>query len=265
MNEQGKKTILYKGKEYYIKKLIKLTLDSDTKDFFTDGEFSDIKTGEIKSIKLIEEHLKEKYKDLLDEADVLGYNKKSRLKRENVDIDLNKIKELDLEDRYKNGTLTIDELKELILLKYGNGFKAYINYENFIKINQKVPDLTDSELGKFYRILTKLTYKANTLLVKSDVRSNPLTKKEISEVLNIDIKATERYLKKLKDNNIIKYTAIGEKKYFMVNPIYAFNGAIISSYTYINFKEEIENLSNIPEELKTLWEYEFINSNIEDI
>jgi DNA-binding Lrp family transcriptional regulator len=151
-----------------------------------------------------------------------------------------------------------------MLLKYGNTCKAYINYENFIKINQKIPELTDSELGKFYKILTKLTRKANTLLIKNDVKSNPLTKNEISQLINIDIKATERYLKKLKDKNIIKHISIGDKKYFMINPIYAVNGAIISSYTYINFKEEIEELSNIPEELKTLWEYEFINSNIED-
>ena len=51
----------------------------------------------------------------------------------------------------------------------------------------------------------------------------------------------------------------------MVNPLYAFNGNIIGSYTYINFKEEVEGFSDIPEELKKLWEYEYMKSNILDI
>lgn len=119
MIEEGKRTIVYKGKEYFIKKLLKLHLDSDTKEHFSDGEFYDTVTGETHNINKLSQHLEEKYKDLMKEADVLGYMKKSKLKKDNVDFDLNKIKELDLEDRYKNGTLTIDELKELIILKYG--------------------------------------------------------------------------------------------------------------------------------------------------
>ena len=50
----------------------------------------------------------------------------------------------------------------------------------------------------------------------------------------------------------------------MINPMYAYNGNIIGSYTYIHFREEVENLSDIPEELKKLWDYEFVNSTIDN-
>ena len=94
MVEEGKKTIVYKDKEYFIKKLLKLHLDNDTKEYFSDGDFYDNTTGETYPISKLKDYLESKYKDLMKEADVLGYNKKLKLKRESIDVDLNKIKEI---------------------------------------------------------------------------------------------------------------------------------------------------------------------------
>lgn len=261
----GKKTIRYKDKDYFIKKLVAITKDSDLNHNYKDGDCIDLISGETFDIKDLDKVYIEKYKSFVQEADITGYNKKSQIKRSTVDVDFNFIKLIELEDKFKQNQLTVSELKELINIKYGDRYNVFLNYENFIKINQKIPDLSDADLGKFYKILTRLTYKANTLLIKTDVRSNPLTKKELCELLGLELKAVEQYLKRLKDKNILKYTVVGDKKHWMVNPLYAFNGNVVGSYTYINFKEEVECFAEIPEELKMLWEYEYTNSNIEDM
>ena len=259
---KGKKTIEYNGNKYFIKRLVELTKTDDLKHMFKDGECTDLTTGEVFNISEIENIWKEKYSKLNDDSmNLLDYNKNRKFNKE-LNKDLNDIKLKELEGKYVNGEIDKDELMELIYLKYDN-HKMYLNYDNYIKINKKIPNLNDSDLGKFYKILNKLTHKSNTLLNMDDIRSNPLSKIEISNLLGIGIKPTERYLKKLKDKGIIKHIIIDNKNHYMINPIYAFNGNVIGSYTYINFREEIEELMCIPPEIKKLWDYEFNISVIE--
>lgn len=262
----GRKNILYKDKKYHINDLVSYRKNIDLKHIFEDGEFIFIPTGEIVEISKIEDFnfkLKQDAVEAIREA--TNYSDATKVKNKIIDESYKKQKIDELESKLNDddNIISIEELKELIELKYGKTYNVYINYENYIKINHKIPDLSDAELGKFYKILSKLTHKANTLLTKKDVRSNPITKNEISKLLNIDTKPTERYLKRLKDKGIIKQVTIVDKKHYMINPIYAFNGNSIGSYTYIYFKDEIDEVSDIPKELKLLWEYEFINSTIE--
>lgn len=95
------------------------------------------------------------------------------------------------------------------------------------------------------------------------ILSNPLNKDEIAELLGLGIKPTEKIFKEIKDKGIIKLTIINNKQHYMINPLYAFNGSFIGSYTYINFRDDIEKLINIPDEIKSLWDYEFNISTIE--
>ena len=263
MNLQGRKTIEYNGRKYFINKLRSLTKDIDTAHLFTEGLCTDLSTGEEFDIKDIDNVVYCKNNTLIENSDIVGYSGKNDIVGK-INITENEIRKMDLENKFNNKIITIEELKELIHLKYGKDYNIYLNYENYIKINKQIPKLSDADLGKFYKILTKLTHKANTLLTKSDVRSNPLTKQDLCELLEIEIKAVEQYLKRLKVAKVIKHVEVGEKKHYMINPMYAYNGNIIGSYTYINFREEVENLSDIPEELKKLWDYEFVNSTIDN-
>lgn len=191
----------------------------------------------------------------------MGYTVKGDIV-DKINTSEQEIRKIDLGNKFTNKSITIEELKELVQLKYGKEYNIYLNYENYIKINKQIPLLSDADLGKFYKILTKLTHNANTLLSKSDIRSNPLSKQDLCNLLNVEIKAVEQYLKRLKTAGVIKHVEIGEKRYYMINPLYAYNGSIIGSYTYLNFRDEVEKIADIPEELKKLWDYEFTNSTI---
>jgi len=259
---KGRKTIQYNGNKYFIKRLVELHKADDLKHLFSSGECIDESTGEVFDISDINKVWMEKYSKLDENSkEVLDYNK-HRLLNKSVNGDINEIRKKELESKYNNANITKDELVELIILKYNN-YEIYLTYDNYVKLNKQIPDLSDADLGKFYKILNKLTHKANTLLNKNDTRSNPMNKNDISECLGLDIKPTERYLKKLKDKSIIKSVTIGSKSHYMINPLYAFNGSFIGSYTYINFRDEIEKLIDIPDEVKSLWDYEFNSTTIE--
>ena len=259
---KGKKTIEYKGNKYFIKRLVELHKTDDIKHLFSEGECIDLTSGEVFDISNIESVWKDKHEKLDENSrEVLDYSKQRNLNN-SLNDDINSIRVKELENKYLNHSISHSELVELIILKYNN-HEIYLNYDNYIKLNKQIPDLSDSDLGKFYKILNKLTHKSNTLLSKNDIRSNPLNKEEIAELLGLGIKPTERYLKKLKDKGIIKLTIINNKQHYMINPLYAFNGSFIGSYTYINFRDDIEKLINIPDEIKSLWDYEFNISTIE--
>jgi len=260
----GIKNIEYNGKKYFSKDIVGYRKNIDLKETFDKGEFTFIETKEkfkISEIETLQSKLDIDSIEALKHSST--YSDRSKIKKKIIDDHHNNLRIEELESELKNDIITIDSLKELIGLKYKDKYKAYINYESYIKINHKIPELSDGDLGKFYKILSKLSHKANTLLTKKDIRSNPVTKEEIGNLLKLDIKPTERYLKRLRDKGIIKQVTMIDKVHLMVNPIYAFNGNTIGSYTYIYFKEDLNEVSDIPEELKLLWEYEYINSTIE--
>jgi len=260
----GIKNIKYNGRKYFSKDIVNYRKNIDLKDGFSEGEFVFIETNEHINIDKIEEFqnsLDDKTMEALKNSST--YNERHKIKSTLIDKNRNNLRITELESELREEIITIDSLKELINLKYNGEYKSYINYENFIKINHTIPDLSDGDLGKFYKILTKLSYKANTLLTKKDIRSNPVNKEDISTLLKIGIKPTERYLTRLREKNILRQVILTDKTHLMVNPIYAFNGNTIGSYTYIYFKDDINKVSNIPSELKLLWEYEYVNSTIE--
>lgn len=253
---RGKKNIKYKDEMYFMQRLVELHETEDLKSMFGEGECVDISTGEIFDIKDIKKIWLEKYSRLNEEArDVLDYNKHYKLnKMLNNSIRGTRTKEL--EDKYLHKMISIEELEELIMLKYSSK-EIYLSYESYIMVNREIPNLSDADLGKFYKIMLNLTHKANTILNKIDVRSNPMKKQDIAKILNIEVKSTEQYLKRLKDNRVIKEIVINNKKYLMINPRYAFSGNSVSPYTYTAFRDEVEAFSNVPDEIKSLWDYEF--------
>lgn len=95
--------------------------------------------------------------------------------------------------QYNNQSTFCFELPNKEWKDYNNEFSD-INMGELI-IYKFIPNLTDGELGKLYKLLTK---SVDGILIKGDsFRSNPMNKYDISKFLNIEIKATERFIKRL--------------------------------------------------------------------
>lgn len=254
------KKLKFKGDVYLFNEIWKL--HSSGKILFATGEVEDVDTSDKFNITELKDY-RAKYageisEGLKDLSDPTSLRKKLKAERDRL-----RLKEL--EEMYEQGDITPDELKQLIKLKYNskevNETMSYEHYA-FLNLGIEPPSLTDGELGKFYKIMLKMTHKANSLLKTKNIQSNPISISEISELLNISKPNAYKYLKKLKKNNITKTFSMGDKEYMAINPKYAINGRI-TAQTYFIFKDEMNELfPNIPEEVIKLWEYEFINSTI---
>lgn len=169
-----------------------------------------------------------------------------------------KKKQLDeLQEIYDKGEIEIKDLRRLIVMKYAKkdlieSF-SYTSYY-FVNTNAPLPDLTEAELGKLFKVLHScFTHKHNTLLKTKNVKSNPLTPKYIGDVLGIKESQVYDFIKKLNKLGIIKYTIIDNNKHIMLNPIYLLNGKITPPM-YSAFKEDIDKyFPLIPQEVKDLW------------
>lgn len=97
-------------------------------------------------------------------------------------------------------------------------------YKDYISISYQIPsNITDADLGKFLKLLTKTNNKLNILFSKKSVNSNPLTKMDISKILEISIKPTERFLKRLIDLQILFKVIYKNKEAYAVNEEYIYS------------------------------------------
>ena len=188
----------FKEDEYSYRELWKLYVSGKT--LFSNGEIEDINTGECFDISNFEIH-KSKYideilndmKDLEDDTSTIS--KKRRFEK-------NKLRLNELERLYNTEAITTNELRELVNLKYSSkelrdsySFSSY----SFINNSIELPNLSYDELGKFYKLCHyHLTHKSNILLTKSDIRSNPVTNSNLTELFNIKERALLSFLSKLK-------------------------------------------------------------------
>lgn len=239
------------GKNLYLRKKI-----------YSTGEVIDLETGEIFDISNFYDYKYLFEKEIYEGLTELSDNSSLKIKLKN---NLNKKRLDDLEMSFKENNITPNELRELIKLKYDNSdINKVMSYEHysFLNLGIEPPNLTNSEIGKFYKMLLKMTHKANTILKTKNIKSNLVTVDELSELFNTTKPNTYKYLKKLKNLGIIKTFSHGEKEYMAINPKYSINGKI-TAHTYFIFKDDMEELfPNIPLEVIKLWEYEFINSSI---
>ena len=86
-------------------------------------------------------------------------------------------------------------------------------YNSNTYLNKVIPDLSDGDLGKLFKLYSFIS--SNNVLIKDGII---MTKKDISNVLKIKIKATERFIKRLKDKEIL-CTSTEEYK---INPKYCY-------------------------------------------
>jgi len=255
------KKLVFKEDEYTFSELWKLY--NSKKTLFSEGEVEDLNTGECFDISKFEEYklnyTSEIYEDLKDIDE--GSSLKRRLKFE---ADKKRLKEL--EESFELGLISPKELTQLIKLKYNsNELKQCMSYDHyvFLNLNTEIPDLTDGELGKFHKMLFKMTHRANELLKTKNIKSNPVGIGELMELFGVNDKSVYKFLNKLRSKNIIKEHTKDNKKYFSINPKYAINGRL-NSYSYFLFKEDMEELfPNIPKEVIKLWEFEYITNTIE--
>ena len=93
----------------------------------------------------------------------------------------------------------------------------------YVMISYNIPkNLTDADLGKFLKLTSKTIPTSNVLLLKSDSRSNPMTKKDIGNLLNTEIKATERFLRRFINANILEKCIYNNKKAYKINTDYIY-------------------------------------------
>lgn len=256
-----KKRLLFKEDEYTFKELWHHFISM--KKIYSEGEVLDLDTGETFDIsefyKYKSNFSEEVYEGLKELSDSTTLKRKLK-----ADRDKNKLREL--EDAFETGIISPDELRQLIKLKYNSkDIILAMNYEHFIFLNisTEIPNLTDGELGKFYKILFKMTHRANELLKTNNIKSNPVGVNELQELLGISERSVYTFLNKLKAKNIIKEHSKNNKKYYSVNPKYAINGRL-NSYSYFLFKEDMEQVfPNVPKEIIKLWEFEYLSNTIE--
>jgi len=257
----GLKELKFKEDVYNLKEL--WNLHNSGKNLFSEGVVEDIQTGEEFDIVKLEEYKArfagETYVALKELADPTSLKRKLK-----AESDRRRKKEL--ERLFEDNSISPDELRQLIALKYDKSeINNCMSYEHFAFLNLAIetPDLTDNELGKFYKMLTKMTKKANSLLRTKNTKSNPVGVSELIDLLGVNERNVYKFLNRLKKENIVRDFKIGNKKYLCINPKYAINGTMTST-TYYIYKDDMEDLfPNIPKEVVKLWEFEFIASTIQ--
>lgn len=229
------------------------------KSVYKTGEVIDMSDGESIDIselpKFKAKYLDETMNDLRD-LGVSDWSISRKLKSEK-----DKLRLAELELLYSEGRITVPELKQMIELKYDKeklkGAYCFSSYM-FINTGMPVPDLSNDDLGKFYRLChLHLTHDANTLRKTKNIKSNGVNVKLLGKTLGIKDSTVYLFLSKLEKVNLLKYIQVDKTKFMVINPMYLLNGKL-SPINYMLFKESVdEHLSTIPNELKDLWEMEF--------
>lgn len=237
---------------------------NSNKNLFQSGDVIDLETGEIFDISKLYEYRSRYMEDILEELKDIDDKTLSIKQKLTRQIKLDKIKRLEL--LFENNTISYEQLKHLIKLKYNSrDLSLAMRYNRFAYLNldNSNNNLSDGDIGKLYKIVKNMSHKANTLLKTENIQSNPLNVDDLSKIFNTTNSNTYKFLKRIKKENIVKTFKIDSKEYISFNPKYIING-VLNPLSYLLFKEDINStFPNIPKEVLKLWEYEFINSTIE--
>lgn len=161
---------------------------------FKDSEGNIIYIGKAEDLKSRLNHHNHLPTECYDEINLIEYSKFNNSDEMSIyERYLINIYNPKYNTQYNNQSTFCFELPNKEWKDYNNEFSD-INMGELI-IYKFIPNLTDGELGKLYKLLTK---SVDGILIKGDsFRSNPMNKYDISKFLNIEIKATERFIKRL--------------------------------------------------------------------
>lgn len=219
--------LLFKDTEYTYGELLELYLKN--KKHYQEGEIIDLETGEIYNIKNIKENLSKPYiNEIMNKKDV-NY----KLKTLNNSI---------LEEKYKNKTITKDEMYKYLIALNQHTLTPNYNYDKgYIIVNlNKIPlNITDAEYGKFHKMLSYLS--TNHLNRISHKNQHPVSKLDLCNFLAYKkIEYFNKYLRKLKKYRLVEEQNYGETKYLIINPAYAKRSMELDRTIYLMFKEDLD-------------------------
>lgn len=112
---------------------------------------------------------------------------------------------------------------------------------NYIKLffDKGLPEhYTLTECGKFYRLI-KYIVGDNQLLGYREDKIYPLTIEKMTEMFGCTDRQVRRFIKKMKDDRIIKEVSINDTKWYAINPMYALKSKYLSLTTFIIFQDEL--------------------------
>lgn len=99
-------------------------------------------------------------------------------------------------------------------------------------------DYTLTECGKFYRLIKYLVGDNQLLGYRTD-RICPLTVEKMAEMFNCSQRQVYKFLKKMKNDGIIKEVSINDTKWYAINPMYVLKSKYLSLTAFIIFQEEL--------------------------
>ena len=129
----------------------------------------------------------------------------------------------------------------------------------FTKVyHRELPDFsTRQNLGNFFLLLQHIAPEFNYLgrLTKTDGWI-PLSKKDIQDILKVSTNTTYLFLKECQQLKVITKVSLNDKEqeFYMVNPIYGFNGSKISLLLYFVFRSCPKFIKSLSQD-----ELDFIN------
>lgn len=254
------KKLIFMEDEYNFKELWGLHIAG--KNLFSKGDVYDPNNNCHFDISKLSEYRSKYAGEIYNKLKEFG-EEDSLSKKMKKESKMNEIKRL--ENLFKSNEISPDELKALIKLKYTKeDIRGCMSYSHFIFLNTdiEVPDLSDGDLGKYHKILMKMSKKANSLLRHRKTSSNPLGISEIGELLEVSEGIVYKFISRLRSKDVVREFSVNGKKGYTINPKYAING-VLGAHSYFLFREDMRDLfPDIPEEIIALWEYEYMSTTI---
>lgn len=250
----SKNKFLFKENEYTLSELITLRGISP---LYKEGEVVDLQTGECLKIEDIDNWRSIYISDLISDNHkrhiMKNYDSKNKLKI--------------YEEKFLNGTISKEELFELIKSKRSKYFE--IEYNDYFISNcskEKPKGISHSEYGRFFVMLDFLSY-SNTITHK-----NGQSVKEVDLIKKLDIssiKTFRNFMSKLSKFGLLAKNKTGGKNFIHINPAYAKRRIKIDFTTYTLFKSDLKEYLNEYEiayfEMENQSNDEYISSTIEII
>lgn len=151
---------------------------------------------------------------------------------------INKFKKL--ERKFKNNTITLEEIKELIKYKFNpKSDSIFIKYKSFFKVNmckEKPEEISHSEYGKFFSMLNFLSYENKMKYPNGRV----LKRQIISDKLGFkNLRGFNSLIKKLSTHKMLGESEIGGINYLIINPVYAQRNMNVDPTIFKLFKDDI--------------------------
>lgn len=129
--------------------------------------------------------------------------------------------------------------------------EGYLLWHNWHKVykfpKKKLPDcFSFADRGRIDVLRDYLQKGSQLLVYRSSRKLHPIDLEKLQQILRLGKTQTWRFLKKAKENNILKEVAINGVKYYAFNPAYGIAGKRISLTTYLIFQEEFFNDLDFP-------------------